>query len=62
MGGAAGHGSEMANDLDQAVRKAFEIAQSGEVVLLSPACASFDMFGSYAERGDKFRQLVGELA
>jgi UDP-N-acetylmuramoylalanine--D-glutamate ligase len=61
LGGAAVCGSEMASDLDQAVRKAFEVAQSGEVVLLSPACASFDMFGSYAERGDKFRQLVGEL-
>ncbi len=61
LGSAADRGSEMANDLDQAVRKALEVAQSGEVVLLSPACASFDMFGSYAERGEKFRQLVGEL-
>jgi UDP-N-acetylmuramoylalanine--D-glutamate ligase len=61
LGGAADHGSEMANDLAQAVEKAFDSAKSGEVVLLSPACASFDMFGSYAERGDKFRQLVGEL-
>jgi UDP-N-acetylmuramoylalanine--D-glutamate ligase len=61
LGGSALHGSEMADDLEQAVQKAFEAAQSGEVVLLSPACASFDMFGNYAERGETFRQLVGAL-
>ena len=61
LGDLPDHGAERAADLDQAVRIAFNDAQDGETVLLSPACASFDMFGSYAERGEKFRQLVGEL-
>jgi UDP-N-acetylmuramoylalanine--D-glutamate ligase len=61
LGAAAVHGSETADDLEQAVQKAFGAAQAGEVVLLSPACASFDMFGNYAERGETFRQLVGAL-
>jgi UDP-N-acetylmuramoylalanine--D-glutamate ligase len=61
LGDAAHDGSERADDLDQAVHMAFETARPGEVVLLSPACASFDMFGNYAERGEKFRQLAGAL-
>jgi UDP-N-acetylmuramoylalanine--D-glutamate ligase len=47
--------------MDQAVQLAYGSARPGETVLLSPACASFDMFGSYAERGEKFRQSVGGL-
>lgn len=43
-----------AADMPSAVRKAFELAQTGDAVLLSPACSSFDMFKSYAERGDRF--------
>jgi UDP-N-acetylmuramoylalanine--D-glutamate ligase len=38
------------------------LARPGQSVLLAPGCASFDMFDSYAHRGDVFRQLVGELA
>lgn len=45
-----------------AVKAAADRAQSGEVVLLSPACASFDMFRDYADRGDQFCQCVKELA
>jgi UDP-N-acetylmuramoylalanine--D-glutamate ligase len=45
-----------------AVRKAASIAFAGDRVLLSPACASFDMFQDYADRGDQFRQLVAQLA
>jgi UDP-N-acetylmuramoylalanine--D-glutamate ligase len=45
-------------DLDAAVRAASEAARPGEVVLLSPACASYDQFRDYEERGDRFRSLV----
>jgi hypothetical protein len=37
------------------------VAEAGDVVLLSPACSSFDMFRSYAERGDLFKSLVRAL-
>ena len=47
--------------LEDAVRLADEKANSGDVVLLSPACASFDMFSNYEERGDAFIHCVGEL-
>ena len=62
LGEAPQLGVEEASDMDAAVHQAFAAALPGETVLLSPACASFDMFGSYAERGDKFRQLVGALS
>ena len=45
-------------DLPQALDAARHLAQPGDVVLLSPACASFDQFASYAERGDLFKRLV----
>jgi UDP-N-acetylmuramoylalanine--D-glutamate ligase len=47
--------------LDQAVRDAFADAESGEVVLLSPACASYDQFRDFEERGERFRELVEAL-
>jgi UDP-N-acetylmuramoylalanine--D-glutamate ligase len=47
--------------LDQAVRDAAAAAQPGEVVMLSPACASFDQFTDYEARGDAFRAAVGAL-
>ena len=48
--------------LDRAVRDAAAAAQPGEVVMLSPACASFDQFRDYEARGDAFREAVKELA
>jgi UDP-N-acetylmuramoylalanine--D-glutamate ligase len=48
-------------DLEDAVRRAAAAASPGEVVLLSPACASFDAFENFERRGERFRELVGEL-
>ncbi len=48
-------------DLKEAVNQAFKLAQPGEVVLLSPACASFDMFRDYAHRGETFQRWVRDL-
>jgi UDP-N-acetylmuramoylalanine--D-glutamate ligase len=48
----------MSGDLETAVRDAAAAAQPGEVVLLSPACASYDQFRDYEARGDRFRSLV----
>ncbi len=49
-------------DLAEAVRLAAAQARPGQAVLLSPGCASFDAYGSYAERGDHFQTLVKEAA
>ncbi|MDT8067119.1 MAG: UDP-N-acetylmuramoyl-L-alanine--D-glutamate ligase [Terriglobia bacterium] len=51
-----------AGTLDQAVRKASEFAQAGDIVLLAPACASFDQFQSYEHRGRAFKEAVHALA
>jgi UDP-N-acetylmuramoylalanine--D-glutamate ligase len=50
-----------AGDLARAVREASQAARPGEIVLLSPACASFDQFADFEARGDEFRRLVEEL-
>lgn len=53
--------SEHAGDMQDAVNKAFAAAQPGDVVLLAPACASFDMFRNYQHRGDVFVEAVKTL-
>lgn len=50
-----------ASSMDDAVALAARLASAGEVVLLSPACASFDMFGSYVERGKAFQEAVAKV-
>jgi UDP-N-acetylmuramoylalanine--D-glutamate ligase len=51
-----------AETLDNALRKANAVAQPGDVVLLAPACASFDQFKSYEHRGRVFKEIVRGLA
>ena len=49
------------SSLPEAVQLAASRARTGDTVLLSPGCTSFDMFGSYEERGDEFKRLVFDL-
>jgi UDP-N-acetylmuramoylalanine--D-glutamate ligase len=51
-----------AGSMDDAVRLGFAMAPPGGTVLLAPACASFDMFADYAERGRRFKDAVARLA
>jgi len=50
-----------AASMEEAVKKASESAVAGDTVLLAPACSSFDMFSSYAARGDAFKAAAGTL-
>jgi UDP-N-acetylmuramoylalanine--D-glutamate ligase len=59
---AAGRAYVRAGDIATAVSRAAADAQPGDVVLLSPASASYDQFANFEERGDAFRRLVEELA
>ena len=60
---ALGHLTEtvIVENLAEAVRESAAVARAGDVVLLSPACSSFDQFRNYAERGKIFKTLVGSL-
>ncbi len=51
----------LVDSMAEAVRRAYDLARPGEVVLLSPACASFDMFKDYAHRGETFQKVVQEM-
>jgi len=53
--------TQIAVSMEDAVTKAFRKAKPGDVVLLSPGCASFDWYNNYAERGDDFRAAVQKL-
>jgi UDP-N-acetylmuramoylalanine--D-glutamate ligase len=59
---AAGRSYSRDGDLEQALAHATSDAEAGDVVLLSPATASFDQFENFEQRGDTFRRLVEELA
>jgi UDP-N-acetylmuramoylalanine--D-glutamate ligase len=58
---AAGIPTEPAESMEDAVRKATHRALIGDVVLLSPACASFDMFQNYEHRGEVFKDVVRRI-
>ena len=49
------------DNLADAVKAAYEVAQKGDTVLLSPCCASFDLFKNYEDRGEQFKQAVKQL-
>jgi UDP-N-acetylmuramoylalanine--D-glutamate ligase len=51
-----------AASFEDAIARAYGLAKPGGVVLLAPACASFDMFRDYAERGRKFKEAVARIA
>ncbi len=53
--------SEVLSGMREAVYRAAELAEEGDIVLMSPACASFDQFSGYAERGEVFKNIVAEL-
>ena len=50
-----------ADNFYSAVEKASELAESGDIVLLSPACASFDCFKNFEARGNRFKEIVREF-
>ena len=49
------------NSIEEAVNIAKENAKFGDIVTLSPACASFDMFKNFEERGNKFKSIINNL-
>ena len=58
---AVGRAYDRDGDLEHAIAHAASVADGGDVVLLSPACASFDQYENFEERGDRFRELVEAL-
>ena len=56
-----GHPIEEVKSMKDAVETAYKKAKDGETVLVSPCCASFDLFKSYEDRGDQFKECVKKL-
>ena len=52
---------EQANDMSEAVIKSYNLSETGDAVLLSPACASFDLFENFEHRGSEFKKMVRGL-
>ena len=52
---------QLCDNLEQAINLAPQVAEAGGVILLSPGCASFDAFRDFAERGERFMELVSAL-
>ena len=50
-----------AKNMDDAVKASYNLSSQGDAVLLSPACASFDLFENYEDRGNKFKEAVRKL-
>jgi UDP-N-acetylmuramoylalanine--D-glutamate ligase len=55
------NGIEEASSAEEAVNKALQAASKGDVVLLSPACASFDLFKNFEDRGEKYKKAIKKL-
>ena len=53
--------ADIQTGMRDAVEAAYKLAKKGETVLLSPCCASFDLFKSYEDRGEQFKKYVREL-
>ena len=52
---------DLVENLQEAVKKSFQKAVAGDIVLLSPACASFDMFRDFEDRGNQFKEIVRRI-
>ena len=50
-----------ADSLKEATQSAFELSEAGDTLLFSPGCSSFDMFSSYEERGNLFKEIVRDV-
>jgi len=49
------------HSMGDALKEAYKLSKPGDTVLLSPACASFDLFNNYEDRGNQFKECVKEL-
>ena len=52
---------QVVQNLEEATKKAYELSNPGDTILLSPACASWDQYGSFEERGEHYKKIISEL-